>query len=168
MLCTFNTVSSKMLASADAYVGKSFKYLAIFDKSLRKYVNSQRSDNGVLTVDYLVDILTPGAIEDVPTNIISSKLSESVLAAILQKAKDRVITLINILHANYWRELSGVVAEKKRWDAITLLTEFLIRGDRTAKIIYGLLIELYVYLTILRTAEDGADMSIQYDLSLEY
>lgn len=156
-----------MSISADAYVGKSFKYLAIFDKTLRKFVNSQRPEDGSITVDYLVDIMTPNTVDEIPTNILSTQISENVLSETVNRAKERTVVILSVLSANYWSDLTTQISEKKRWDAITLLAEYLTRGDRTAKIIYPLLVELYVQLTILRTAEDSADMRIQYD-SMSY
>jgi hypothetical protein len=157
-----------MITSADAYVGKSFKYLAIYDKSLRKFVINPRPEDGTLTVDYLVDILTPGSLEEIPTSIISSKMSENSLNDVLSFAKERVVTLINVLQANYWDVLTEVVYERKKWTAVLLFAQFILRGDRTSRVIYNLLTELYVHVTVLRTAEDGVDMSISYESSLAY
>lgn len=157
-----------MITCADAYVGKSFKYLAISDKSLRKFIISKRPDDGSLNVDYLVEILTPGTSDEIPTSIVSSGLSEGLLSSILVRAKERFVTLVNILQANYWPALTEIVARKKKWDAVGLFAELLTRGDRTSRVIHTLLTELYVYLTVMRTAEDGADMSIQYVPSYEY
>lgn len=157
-----------MITSADAYVGKSFKYLAIYDKSLRKFVTNLRPEDGALTIEYLVDILTPGTMEEIPTNLICSKMSENSLNDVLSFAKERVVTLINVLYTNYWEELTEVIFERKKWTAVVLFAQFILRGDRTSRVIYNLLTELYVQLTVLRTAEDGVDMSISYESSLSY
>ena len=157
-----------MLTSADAFIGKSFKYLAIFDKSLRKYIVDPRPDDGVLTVEYLIDILTPGTAEDIPSNIIQPRLNENSTHEILNNAKNRLVKLINTLQANYWEDLTEVIFERKKWDAISLLAVFLLSNTRRSIVIYRALIELYVQLTVLRTVEDQTDMSIQYEESLSW
>ena len=154
-----------MLTSADAFIGKSFKYLSIFDKSLRKYIVDLRPDDGVLTVEYLIDILTPGTVEDIPSNIIQPRLNENSTLEILNNAKDRLVKLINTLQANYWEDLTEVIFSRKKWDAISLLAAFLLSNTRRSIVIYNALIELYVQLTVLRTVEDQTDMSIQYEES---
>lgn len=152
-----------MITSADPFVGKSFKYLAIFDKSLRKFVVNSRPEDSILTVDYLIDILTPSVVDEIPTNLIQPCLSENTHKEILDKAKERVVVLLNTLHINYWTELTEVVFSRKKWDAISLIAAFLLLGTRRSSIIYHSLVELYVQLTILRTIEDNIDLSIRYE-----
>lgn len=157
-----------MITSADAYVGKSFKYLAIHDKSLRKFIVNPRPEDGSLTVEYLIDIITPGSSEEIPTSLVSSTMSENSLKEVLSFAKERVVTLIGVLYTSYWNNLTEVIAERKKWNAVTLFAQFILRGDRTSRVIYSILTELYVHITVLRTAEDGVDMSIRYENSLSY
>jgi hypothetical protein len=161
-------MSLSAMRSADAYVGKSFKYLAITDKSLKKFVTTLRPEDGSLTVDYLVDILTPSNADEIPTRVVPMEMTDNLLQKTLEKAKERVVTLVGILQANYWDELTLVCSERKKWCAVSLCAHFLVRGDRISRIIHSILTELYVQLTVLRTAEDGADMSIRYESSLSY
>lgn len=157
-----------MITSATSYVGKSFKYLAIYDKSIRRLVQSARPEDGSLTVDYLVEILTPGAPDEIMTPITIGVLQESTVTKILNRACERFTTLINILQINYWAELSEIVRRKRKWNAVTLLAEILKTGSRNCEICYYNIVELCVNLQIMRMIGDYTDMSVHYEDIDEY
>lgn len=160
-----------MLTSADKYIGKCFKYLSIYDKSFRRLIVNNRPDDGSLTVDYLCDILTPSSIEELPTPVTTGVFSESFITGVTKAASDRLLTLINILQMHYWEFLGNIVKSKRKWDAVSLIAAVLgknhgNRGDKNNKdneMVYYILIELYVQLSVMRTIGDHADLSIPYE-----
>lgn len=152
-----------MLASANKYIGKCFKYLTINDKSFRRLIVNMRPDDGSLTVDYLVDILTPGSAEDLLSPVTAGIFSESFIARVTESATERATVLINILQMHYWEYLTEIVREKKNWNAVSLTAAVLSNKSKNSEMVYYILVELYVRLSVMRTIGDHADLSIVYE-----
>jgi hypothetical protein len=153
----------KMISSVDKYVGKSFKYLAIHNKTMRALVQNHRPEDGSLTVDYLVDILTPGSEEEMLSEMDSGvELPQETVDKLLAAACESAVKTINILITNYWSALTSIVAKKKKWKISSLLTEVLSHCDRVTTHIYYLLVDLSVQLHVMRTVGGHADRRIAY------
>ena len=155
---------------SEKYIGKSLKYLSIFDKSLKRTV--VKSQSNTLTVDDLIDILTPSKIEDIPPRVVVSKLSDNSYYMILSRTKMQFDKIINNLQTNYWKELTSVASRRKYWDPLLFITDVLRSGDtlsesRNYRAIYDLLIDLYGVLNVLRTIEDSVDRCVSY-LEIDY
>ena len=155
---------------SEKYIGKSLKYLSIFDKSLKRTV--ARSQSSVLTVDDLIDILTPSKIEDIPPRVVVSKLSDNSYSMILSQTKIQFDKIIINLQTNYWKELTRVASSRKYWDPLLFIADVLRSGDtlsesRNYRAIYDLMIDLYGILNVLRTIEDSVDRCVLY-LEIDY
>lgn len=155
---------------ADKYVGKSIKYLSIFDKSLKKA--AVKPNSGTFTVDNLIDILTPSKLEDIPAGVVVGKLSDNSYSMILSQTKTQFEKIICNLQTNYWKEITSVVSSRKNWDPLLFITEVLRSGNtisesRNYRAIYDLLIDLYGLLNVLRTIEDSVDRCVLY-LEFDY
>jgi hypothetical protein len=147
----------------EKYTGKSYKYLAIANKSFKKHIETYaRKPGWKLTIDELYDILTPGSQDEIPADMVPKNLSDESHVKILASASMHFVRVVQILQTEYWDQLSEFISESVKISTYELLARVLQEGGRRNYMLYRYLVELYVQITILRTVGDHTSSDIIY------
>lgn len=160
---SINATAHTLMLNPEKYTGKSIKYLSIdFPSYKQKVQQYNRSAGWTLTIDEIYDIMTPSKKSEIPIDVVPQGLTDTDYRQTVGDAFQKFSSIANILYVEYWNDLTNILSRKSKWTAVELFASAMTSGRR-GYVLYRHLIDLYIQITILRTAGDHTSSEIPYE-----